>query len=68
MMTEHHPSIRRHKILAVVLHNRWCRTFVIQNEHLRRQPFAIKTIADRGRAKARRDDPECADRFTARKR
>ena len=67
-MTEDHPAVRRHKILAVVLHDRRRRALLIEHEHLCRQPFAVETIANRECAQARDDDPERADLFPTRSR
>ena len=65
MMTECHPAIRRHEILAVILHDRGRRALVVQDEDFGREPFAVKTIADRRSHRARDDDPERADLLAA---
>ena len=51
MMAENHPAIRRDKILAVILHDRRRGALIVQDQNLRRQPFAVETIADREGAK-----------------
>ena len=58
MMTENHPAIRRHKIFAVILHDRRRRALVIQDQNFRREPFAVEAIADREGAQPGDDDPE----------
>ena len=54
VMTESHPAIGRHEILAVFLHDRGRGPLVVQHEHLYRQPPAVETVADRQSAHARR--------------
>ena len=65
MMPENHPTIRWHVILAVVLQDSRRGSFVIEHQYLRRQPFAVKTVADTKRAKTRHNDPQGADTFAA---
>ena len=68
MMAENHPAICRDKIFAVVLHDRRRRAFVVQDQDLCRQPFAVKAIADGESAEPGDDDPKRADLFAARHR
>src|SRR5439155_20066157 len=65
---ENHPAICGHIVLAVVLQDCRCGSIVVKNQYLCRQPFAVKTIADAKRPKARHDNPEGADPFAARER
>ena len=67
MMAEHHPAICWNEILPVILHDRWRGAFVIENQHFRRQPFAVEAVADRERAQPRRHYPQRADLLAARK-
>src|SRR5882724_8896508 len=66
VMSENHPSVRWHIILVVVLQDCRRRSRLIENEHLCRQPLAVKTIANRQCAKSSGNDPECADLLAAR--
>src|SRR5438046_360396 len=68
MMPENHPAVRWHIIFAVVLQNSWRGSFVIQHQYFCRQPFAVKTVADAKRTKARNNDPKGTDLFAARER
>src|SRR5262249_50235268 len=68
MMTENHPAIRRHEIFAVILHHRRRRTLIVEDEHFRRDPFAVEAITDCRRAKSRCDNPERADLLAPRQR
>src|SRR5437870_374992 len=68
MMTENHPTICRHEIFAVVSDDRRGGAFVIQHQHFRREPLAIKTVADGKRAQSGDNYPKRADLFPARKR
>ena len=63
MMTERHPAIGRHEILAVIHHERGRGALVVQDENFCREPLAVEAIADRGRAKPGGHDPERVDRL-----
>ena len=65
VMPENHPAICGHIVLAVVLQDCRCGSLVVEHQYLCRQPFAVKTIADAKRAKARHDNPKGADSFAA---
>ena len=67
-MTENHPAVRRHKIFPVIPDNSRRRALVIEHENLRREPFAVEPITDRGPTKSGDDNPERADLLTARQR
>ena len=66
VVTENHPAIRRHEIFAVVLHDGRRRSLIVEQKYLGRQPFAVKTIADRERTESGHDNPERVDWFAAR--
>src|SRR5204863_9828363 len=65
MMSKHHPAIRWHVIFVVISHN--CRrgALLIQHEHFGREPFAVKTVADRESAEPCDDDPQSTELFSA---
>ena len=65
MVSENHPSIGRHIILVVILQNCRSSPLFVQHEHLCRQPFAVKAIADGQCAKPSQNNPERADLFAA---
>src|SRR5207248_2463375 len=54
MMAENHPTIGRYVIFAVVLQDGRSGPLVIEYEHFRRQPFAVKAITNRSCAHTRR--------------
>src|SRR5206468_8696947 len=66
MVPENHPAVCWHIILVVVLQHSRCGTLLVEHEHFCGQPFAVKTIADRQRAKSSGYDPQRADMFAAR--
>src|SRR5206468_7285745 len=68
MMPENHPTIRWHIILAIVLQDRRRGSFVIEHQYFCSEPFAVKTVADAKRAKARHNDPKGTDLLAARER
>src|SRR4029079_7584264 len=61
MMSKNHPTIRRHKIFAVVLHQGGSGALVVQQKHLAGEPLRIETITYREGAQPRDDDPERID-------
>ena len=65
MMPENHPTIRWHIILAIVLQDRRRGSFVIEHQYFCSEPFAVKTVADAKRAKARHNDPKGTDLLAA---
>ena len=65
MMTEHHPAIGRDKVFPIIPNDSRRRPFIVQDQHLGRQPFAVETIADRRRTQTRDDDPKRAHLFPA---
>ena len=65
MMAENHPTIGRYIIFAVVLQDGRSGALVIEYEHFRRKPFAVKAVTNRSCAQTRHNDPEGAYLFAA---
>ena len=63
MMSECHPAVRRHEILAVIHYERGRRPVVVEHENFCREPLAVKAITDRGRAEAGSHNPKGIDRL-----
>ena len=66
VVPENHPAVCWHIILVVVLQHGRRGALLVEHKHFCRQPFAVKTIADRQRTKSSGNNPECADMFAAR--
>src|SRR5207253_8516989 len=64
MMSKNHPTIRRHKIFAVVLHESGSGALVVQQKHLAGEPLRIETITYREGTQPRHDDPKRVDLLT----
>jgi hypothetical protein len=67
-MPENDPLVRLHKVVPVVMYLTGSRATVVEHQHPRRDPFGIKTIANRVTAQGRDENIGRVKRFAAMER